>query len=63
MVGDQASDSTEWCLLGARLLMLCPEKFQEFLDALRDTVGLHEVVLANWKINATLALSEFLLKT
>jgi len=29
----------EWCSLGARLSELCPEKFAEIVDALRETVA------------------------
>lgn len=62
MRGGEASETTEWCLLGARLLLLCPEKFNEILDALRETVGVHEVLGAQWKIDASLVLGELLLK-
>jgi hypothetical protein len=60
MRGGEASGTTEWCLLGARLLLLCPEKFEEILSALRDTVGVHETLGVQWKIKATLVLAELL---
>lgn len=34
----------EWCQLGARLAALCPDKFDEILDALRETVDAHELI-------------------
>ncbi len=34
----------EWVLLGRRLQLLCPDKYDELLAALRDTVGFHEIL-------------------
>jgi len=34
----------EWALLGRRLQLLCPDKYDELLDALRETVGFHEIL-------------------
>ena len=36
----------EWSRLGTRLERLSPDKFAEILDALRETVGFHEVLAA-----------------
>lgn len=35
---------TEWTSLGLRLLQLCPDKFEEIVECLRDTVGVHEIL-------------------
>lgn len=37
----------EWRRLGARLAELCPEKFDEIVDALRETVDAHEILAPN----------------
>lgn len=45
--------SLEWTRLGARLSQLCPEKFDEILEALRDTVAVHELMTKpKWVIGA-----------
>jgi len=35
---------TEWGALGRRLQQLCPEKFDEIVDCLRETVGAQEIL-------------------
>jgi hypothetical protein len=40
----RVGQSVEWLRLGARLAEICPEKFDEILDALRETVGAHEIL-------------------
>jgi len=37
----------EWSLLGRRLRSLCPDKFDEMVEALRETVGFHEMLAPN----------------
>lgn len=45
------SRSVEWTSLGARLASLCPEKFDEIVDALRETVAVHELLRGrNWSL-------------
>jgi hypothetical protein len=34
----------EWSFLGRRLQLLCPDKYDELLEALRETVGFHEIL-------------------
>jgi len=34
----------EWTFLGRRLRGLCPDKFDELVEALRETVGFHEIL-------------------
>lgn len=42
----------EWCQLGRELAVRCPEKFDEILTALRDTVEVHRILEhENWVID------------
>lgn len=44
-------DISEWVSLGTRLRDACPEKFEEILDALRETVGAQEVIAQyDWQL-------------
>lgn len=44
--------SVEWTRLGNRLAQLCPEKFDEIVDALRETVQVHELLAGRtWVID------------
>ena len=46
-------DDLEWCLLGAQLSRLCPTKFTEILDTLRETVGVHEILASDARMMRT----------
>lgn len=44
-------DLSEWMSLGTRLKQACPEKFEEILEALRETVGAQEVIAQyDWQL-------------
>ena len=46
-------DLLEWRALGARLQILCPAKFAEIVDCLRDTVGVHEILApVDWTLDS-----------
>lgn len=56
MSGGEVPQTTEWCLLGARLLMASPRKFNEFMELLREHVEFHELLGKRWKIRSSLDL-------
>jgi hypothetical protein len=44
-------DISEWVELGDRLRKACPDKYDEILDALRETVGAQEVIAQyDWQL-------------
>jgi hypothetical protein len=46
------SKVVEWSRLGARLETLCPDKFDEIVEALRHTVEVHELLAGRgWAID------------
>ncbi len=51
-------DLVEWRTLGARLQILSPAKFSEIVDALRDTVGVHEILApVDWTLDSVCSLA------
>jgi hypothetical protein len=47
----KVGDLSEWIRLGERLLEACPEKFDEILEALEETVGAQEVIAEfDWQL-------------
>jgi hypothetical protein len=41
----------EWVALGARLSKACPEKLEEIVEALKETVGVQETIASyDWQL-------------
>ncbi len=44
-------DLSEWMKLGERLKLACPDKFEEIVEALEDTVGAQETIASfDWQL-------------